>query len=149
MDAPFHGHPTLPADNAGDPTAAIPPEPSSSRTDDGPQSTLKRKIKKKKQTVVSDSASIDSSSNCSSAASYLQKGVKISRNPKRIRVGPQTTGRKNVGLSDVDALGLPLGMSIAAVVAQVFKLFVFLSKKSKVLFLSVLWFKVINRLHVF
>lgn len=129
MDAPLHGHPTLPADSAGDPPAAIPPGPSSSRTADGPQATLKRKIKKKKQTVVSDSASLDSSSNCSSAASYSQKGNKISRNPKRIRVGPQTTGRKNVGLSDVDALGLPLGMSIAAVVAQVFKLFVFLEKK--------------------
>ncbi|KAH6799495.1 hypothetical protein C2S51_035979 [Perilla frutescens var. frutescens] len=122
MDSRLNGHPTLTDSSAAsDRTAVIPPEPSSSRTNDGPQirSAYKRKINKKKQTVVSDTASFDSSSNCSYAASNSQKGIKISRNPKRIRVGPVTAGRKSVRSSDVDTLGLPLGMSIAVVVSQV------------------------------
>ncbi|XP_042039153.1 protein CPR-5-like isoform X2 [Salvia splendens] len=123
MDSPLHRHATSPEScAASDPAVKNPPEASSSRTIDGPQSTARRKIKKKKkkkQTVVSDNASLDSSSNCSSAASHPKKGIKIPRYPKRIRVGPLTAGPKNVGLSDVDALGLPLGMSIAAVVAQI------------------------------
>ncbi|KAG6384921.1 hypothetical protein SASPL_153744 [Salvia splendens] len=120
MDSSLHRRATSPESSAAsDPAVTIPPEASSSRTVDGPQSTARRKIKKKKQTVVSDNASLDSSSNCSSAASHPKKGIKIPRFPKRIRVGPLTAGPKNVGMSDVDALGLPLGMSIAAVVAQV------------------------------
>ncbi|KAL1567991.1 protein CPR-5 [Salvia divinorum] len=120
MDAPLHRHATSPESCvAGDPAVTIPPEASSSRTIDGPQLTARRKIKKKKQTLVSDNVSLDSSSNCSSAASHPKKGIKIPRYPKRIRVGPLTEGQRNVGPSDVDALGLPLGMSIAAVVAQV------------------------------
>lgn len=133
MDAPLHHHrrhPTLPnGTTAVNPTEEIPSDPSSSRTIECPQSTTaiaKRKNKKKKQILVSDSASSASSNNCSCATSCLQKGIKTSRNPKRIRVGSLTTTRRSVGPNDVDALGLPLGMSIAAVVAQVFK-FNFLS----------------------
>ncbi|XP_057806990.1 protein CPR-5-like [Salvia miltiorrhiza] len=116
MDAPLHRHATSPDSCAAEDPAVM---MSTSHTIDAPQPTSRRKINKKKQTVVSDNASLESSSNCSSAASYSKKGIKIPRNPKRIRVGPLTAGPRNVGLSDVDALGLPLGMSIAAVVAQV------------------------------
>ncbi|KAK6118408.1 hypothetical protein DH2020_047825 [Rehmannia glutinosa] len=125
MDAPLHRHPKSPNGTAAvNPTDKIPPDPSSSRPIDGPQATepnskIKNKNKKKKQALVSDTASSASSNNCSCATSYSQKGIKISRNPKRIRVGSLTTARRSVGPSDVDALGLPLGMSIAAVVAQV------------------------------
>lgn len=119
MDAPLHRHATLPDGSvAGDQAVMIPPETSSSGATDGPQPTSTRKNnnkkkKKKNQTFASDNASLDSSSNCSSTASYSQKGIKVSRNPKVIRVG------RRARLTDADALGLPLGMSIAAVVAQV------------------------------
>ncbi|KAI3462016.1 hypothetical protein Pfo_018679 [Paulownia fortunei] len=124
MDAPLHHHPTSPNGTAAvNPTEEIPPDPSSLSTIDGPQSTAtidKRKNKKKKQTLFSDSASSASSNNCGCATSSSQKRIKILKNPKRIRVGSLTvTTRRSVCPSDVDALGLPLGMSIAAVVAQV------------------------------
>ncbi|KAL3613444.1 hypothetical protein CASFOL_042707 [Castilleja foliolosa] len=108
------------ATDAVNSTKHIPPGPSI----DGSKSTAatgKRKNKKKKPALDSDTASSASSNNFSCATSSSQKGIKISRNPKRIRVGSlsTTTVRKIIGPSDVDALGLPLGMSIAAVVAQV------------------------------
>ncbi|KAL0461168.1 UNVERIFIED_CONTAM: protein CPR-5 [Sesamum latifolium] len=122
MDA-HHHRPTVPNGTATViPPEEIPPDLSSFRTIDDPKPTTtiaKRKNKKKKQTLVSDSASSASSNSCCCAKSSLQKGVKILRNPRRVRVGSLTTTRRRVGLSEVDALGLPLGMSIAAVVAQV------------------------------
>ncbi|XP_051117368.1 protein CPR-5 isoform X2 [Andrographis paniculata] len=87
-----------------------PPEPPGS----SPPSIRRRKFH-----LASDSASSASSSNCCCATSYSQKGIKISRNPRKIQVGPLKKGRKSIGGSDVDALALPLGMSIAAVVSQV------------------------------
>ncbi|XP_073154269.1 protein CPR-5 [Henckelia pumila] len=76
-----------------------------------------RKTKKKKK-LASDSASSASSNNCCSATSSSKNGFKLFRNTKRFRVG-STMSRGCVGPRDVDALALPLGMSIAAVVAQV------------------------------
>lgn len=132
MDPSLHRHSTLPDGSAaGDPAVVVPPEPSISGATDVHQPTSKRNVKnqkKKKEAVASDNASVDSSSNCSSTASYSQKGIKIPRNPKAIRVG------RRGGLTDADALGLPLGMSIAAVVAQVFKFlffFIFSHKNSE------------------
>ncbi|PIN12028.1 hypothetical protein CDL12_15363 [Handroanthus impetiginosus] len=101
--------------------ADTPAGPSSSRTMNGPGFTTaiaRRKNKKKKQTLVSDTASSASSNNCGSTTSSTQKGIKIFRNPNRIRVGSVTKTRKSVAYSDVEALGLTLGMSFAAV-AQV------------------------------
>ncbi|KAL7089918.1 hypothetical protein ACP275_12G007100 [Erythranthe tilingii] len=115
MDAPLrHHHPTT----AVNPPEETPPDPSNSGGKKPKTAIHKRKNKKKKQTLVSDSASSASSNNCSCVSSSSQKGIKISRSSKRIRVGSLTTARK-FGPGDVDALGLPLGMSIAAVVAQV------------------------------
>ncbi|KAL0395590.1 UNVERIFIED_CONTAM: protein CPR-5 [Sesamum calycinum] len=122
MDA-HHHHPTVPNGTATViPPEEIPPDLSSFRTIDDPKSATtiaKRKNRKKKQTLGTDSASSASSSNCCCETSSLQKGIKILRNPRRVRVGSLTTTRRRVGPSEVDALGLPLGMSIAAVVAQV------------------------------
>ncbi|XP_075510340.1 protein CPR-5 isoform X2 [Primulina tabacum] len=84
-------------------------------------STISCRKTKKKKKLASDSvssASSASSNNCVSATLSSKNGFKIFRNAKRIRVGSTTT-RERVGPRDVDALGLPLGMSIAAVVAQV------------------------------
>lgn len=124
MDAPLHHRQSPPFPNG---TAAVDspektlPEPSTSCTVEEKKPKRKsNKKKKKKQTLISDSASSASSNSCSCATSCSQKGFKISGNPKRIRVGSLTRTRISVGPSDVDALGLPLGMSIAAVVAQVF-----------------------------
>lgn len=122
MDAALHRQPPLPNGSAAaHPAGEIPSDPSNSATIERSQSThkiAKRKNKKKKQILVSDSASSASSNNCSCSTSNSKKGIKISKSPKRIRVGSSTT-RRSSRLSDVDALGLPLGMSIAAVVAQV------------------------------
>ncbi|KAL8475017.1 hypothetical protein ACS0TY_031444 [Phlomoides rotata] len=118
MDDALHRLPAVPNGAAAHPAEEIPSDPSSSPTIKPPQSThkiAKRKNKKKKQILVSDSASSASSNNFSCSTSNSKKGVKISKIPKRIRVG----SRRSRPLSDVDALGLPLGMSIAAVFAQV------------------------------
>ncbi|KAG8373312.1 hypothetical protein BUALT_Bualt11G0010900 [Buddleja alternifolia] len=121
MDAPLHRHHSD-GHAAVNPADETPPDPSSSRAIDGPKPTTtaiaKRKNKKKKQTLNSDAASSSSSNNCFYTTSNWQKGIKISRNPKRIRVGSTTT-RGSALPGDVDALGLPLGMSIAAVISQV------------------------------
>ncbi|EPS72791.1 hypothetical protein M569_01964, partial [Genlisea aurea] len=76
-----------------------------------PAATTRRK-NRKKRTSISDSAS-------SASSSKPQQGIKIYRNQTRIRVGSSLTSRRSVEASDVDALALPLGMSIAAVVSQV------------------------------
>ncbi|KAK4411609.1 protein CPR-5 [Sesamum angolense] len=121
MDA-HHHHPTVLNGTATViPPEEIPPDLSSFRTIDDPKSATtiaKRKNRKKKQTLGTDSASSASSSNRCCETSSLQKGLKILRNPRRVRVGSLTTTRRRVDPSELDALGLPLGMSIAAVVAQ-------------------------------
>ncbi|KZV53739.1 protein CPR-5 [Dorcoceras hygrometricum] len=76
-------------------------------------STFSCRKPKKKKKVASDSGSSASSNNCCSAT---KNGFKLLRNTKSIRVGSKTTRR--LVPRDVDALALPLGMSIAAVVAQ-------------------------------
>ncbi|KAL6523724.1 hypothetical protein OROGR_017327 [Orobanche gracilis] len=107
------------ANSAVIPSDKVPPGPSV----DGPQpvtAIANIKNKKKKPTLDSETESSGSSNNCSCATSSSQKGIRILKNPKRIRVVPlSTTARRSFGPRDVDALGLPLGMSIAAVVAQV------------------------------
>ncbi|CAI9763447.1 unnamed protein product [Fraxinus pennsylvanica] len=107
------------------PMPEIPPGPSSSRLINGSKS--KRKNKKKKKTPVTEPSSppssVSSSDNCSFTSSFSsskQKGLRIFKNPKRIRVG-STTNRRSTNFRNinVDTLALPLGMSIAAVVSQV------------------------------
>ncbi|XP_073044597.1 protein CPR-5 [Primulina eburnea] len=119
MDAPLirRHHPKAVAEiqgGAGESTALV-------HSDAINGSTISCRKTKKKKKLASDSvssASSASSNNCFSATLSSKNGFKIFRNAKRIRVGSTTT-RGRVGPRDVDALGLPLGMSIAAVVAQV------------------------------
>ncbi|GER47577.1 protein CPR-5 [Striga asiatica] len=125
MDASLHHHShrsTSPDGIAAvNPTEEITPDPSISGAVEEPLSkaAITRRKNRKKQRFDSDTVSSASSNCCGYAMSSSQKGIRILTNPKKIRVGPLMTARRRVGPSDVDALGLPLGMSIAAVVAQV------------------------------
>ncbi|KAL2528064.1 Protein CPR-5 [Forsythia ovata] len=120
-------HPTEPfAVNDGAasyPMPEIPPDPSSSRLINGSKSKRKKKKKIPVTEPYSPSSSVSSSNNCSRTSSFSsskQKGLKILKKPKRIRVGSTTNGKStNFRNVNVDALALPLGMSIAAVVSQV------------------------------
>ncbi|KAL3829402.1 hypothetical protein ACJIZ3_018204 [Penstemon smallii] len=118
MDVPFGN-----GSAAVDPTADIPLDPSSSTTISGLKSinnsTVRKHKKKKKTLKTSDCGSSVSSASCSSEAPASLQGFKVSRSPKKIRVGSMTTTRKSMGPSDFDTLGLHIGMSIAAFVAQV------------------------------
>ncbi|KAK5843322.1 Protein CPR-5 -like protein [Gossypium arboreum] len=70
--------------------------------------------KKRRKTVDRDAPS---SSSCSAYSSSVQKGMRLSskRRNLRVRFGPV----RRADVRDVDSLALPLGMSFAAVVAQV------------------------------
>lgn len=114
---------------ASNPTTEIPPLPSLSfvaiyRREATATSTKRKNIKKKRRPVTPElpdphSPTASSSSACFSATSFTgskQRGFRVfngRRNP-RTHTGP---ARHRDG--DADALALPLGMSIAAVFAQV------------------------------
>ncbi|TYJ46904.1 hypothetical protein E1A91_A02G151600v1 [Gossypium mustelinum] len=70
--------------------------------------------KKRRKTVDRDAPS---SSSCSAYSSSVQKGMRLSskRRNLRVRFGPV----RQADVLDVDSIALPLGMSFAAVVAQV------------------------------
>ncbi|KAB2037068.1 hypothetical protein E1A91_D03G049400v1 [Gossypium mustelinum] len=70
--------------------------------------------KKRRKTVDRDAPS---SSSCSAYSSSVQKGMRLSskRRNLRVRFGPV----RRADVRDVDSIALPLGMSFAAVVAQV------------------------------
>ncbi|TYH28674.1 hypothetical protein ES288_A02G162700v1 [Gossypium darwinii] len=70
--------------------------------------------KKRRKTVDRDAPS---SSSCSAYSSSVQKGMRLSskRRNLRVRFGPV----RRADVLDVDSIALPLGMSFAAVVAQV------------------------------
>lgn len=122
-----HHHPPLsqPVDPPPEPTrdtmaTEIPPESSNSG---GVMKNKTKKKKKKNKACVNDpfdphasSAASYSSSSCSTTW-FSQRGIRVSasrRNP-RVVIG---AGRQKSD-ENVEALALPLGMSIAAVLAQV------------------------------
>ncbi|KAM7513675.1 hypothetical protein LguiA_003812 [Lonicera macranthoides] len=103
---------------SSNPSAELPPK-SSKPTISGTKSTIiiNNKRKKKKPLIDPPRPSSPSPSSCSSTSSHsVQRGVKLwgkCRNP-RVLIGSARHTE-----SDVEAIALPLGMSIAAVVAQV------------------------------
>ncbi|OIT26858.1 PREDICTED: protein CPR-5 isoform X2 [Nicotiana attenuata] len=121
-------HPPLyqPVDPPPEPTSdtmatEIPPEPSNSG------GVMKNKPKKKKKKNIlcvndpfdpqSSSAASYASSSCSTT-SFAQRGIRVSASRRNPRVVIGSVGRQKSD-ENVEALALPLGMSIAAVLAQV------------------------------
>ncbi|KAH7565884.1 hypothetical protein JRO89_XS08G0030400 [Xanthoceras sorbifolium] len=94
---------------------AVDPNPT---VDDPPPSSkpaIRYHDKRRKKSAVKD---VPTSSSCSSSASSTQRGTRVAlkrRSNPKIRLGPV---RRNEG-GDMEAIALPLGMSFAAVVAQV------------------------------
>lgn len=106
-------------------SSEIPPESSNSGFLNKKKKKAKIKNKNKEGKDSFDPPySFASSSSCSSFLPSTQRGIRFSnvrRNP-RVIIGPCRQKSDNV-----EALALPLGMSIAAVLAQVLLLFPFFS----------------------
>lgn len=140
MDAPLHSLQTLessvcgPTEESSDadlvdtisvdsiishanPTVQFPPLTSASTTTASKLINMKKKKKKKKRALVDVSAPSPSSSS-SSNSMYVRVGNKR-RNP-RILMGLNRRSE-----SEAEAIALPLGMSIAAIVSQVWGIFIF------------------------
>ncbi|XP_059624367.1 protein CPR-5 [Cornus florida] len=103
--------------NSPNPTVES-PRLSKSTIDAGKPTVMKKKKKKQKPHIVdgSDLPPSSSSSSCCCSSHSTQRGFRISSTRRNPRV---LIGSVRQRESDVEAIALPLGMSIAAVVAQV------------------------------
>ncbi|XP_052197725.1 protein CPR-5 isoform X2 [Diospyros lotus] len=118
-----NGHPPAPSAADFGPEPGI-PSPSKSTVNSGKSITvnkkkmkmMKKKKKKKVPVDVLDEPSSSTSSSCS-ATHCAQRGVRLASRQRNPRVSIGCSARQKE--ADVDALALTLGMSIAAVVAQV------------------------------
>lgn len=124
---------SLPPNGSPDCTSTVPPDDDSNPTVENHIPSPRPLIngKKRKKTIDKDAPSSSSSS--------IQRGnrVLLKRRTPRVRFGPV---RRYEG-REVESIGLPLGMSFAAVVAQVrssFNLFLFFPFLS---FLTLTWMK--------
>ncbi|MFQ6654125.1 hypothetical protein Gotur_025225 [Gossypium turneri] len=90
--------------------------------------------KKRRKTVDRDAPS---SSSCSAYSSSVQKGMRLSskRRNLRVRFGPV----RRADVRDVDSIALPLGMSFAAVVAQVLEKIDVTNERLPPDYLSLVW----------
>ncbi|KAL5751775.1 hypothetical protein ACOSP7_021956 [Xanthoceras sorbifolium] len=94
---------------------AVDPNPTVEDPPPSSKPAIRYHDKRRKKSAVKD---VPTSSSCSSSASSTQRGTRVAlkrRSNPKIRLGPV---RRNEG-GDMEAIALPLGMSFAAVVAQV------------------------------